>query len=95
MDFEFVIRESGQAVRVVLQKPDLHQNMQMWVCNVKIQSNVLCERQFFGATSLQALESAISILPSLLLALFPGEVFEEAGYPVFPTPSIDKDGFGI
>lgn len=95
LDFELVARESGQMVRILLQKPSLHGNMQMWVCEVKIYSNKSYGRQFFGATSFQALESAISVLPSLLLTLFPGETFEEAGYPVFPTSSIGGDGSGV
>jgi hypothetical protein len=35
-----------------------------------------------GASSLQALELAAGILPSLIQSLFPGEEFTECGAPV-------------
>jgi hypothetical protein len=95
LEFELVAQKSGQAVRVLLWKPCLHESMQMWVCEVRVCSGRSHERRFFGATSFQALESAISMLPSLLLVLFPGEEFKEDGYPVFPTSLINKDGFGV
>jgi hypothetical protein len=44
-------------------------------------------REFFGATSFQALEAAVAVLPTLLLVLYPNETFEELGYPFFPTSS--------
>ena len=95
MEFELIARESGQTVRVLLRKPCLHEGMQMWVCEVKICSEGSHERRFFGATSFQALESAASMLPSLLLTFFPGEEFNEDGCPIFPTSLINKDGFGV
>ena len=56
--------------------------MSCWTCEIRLESDTACVRTVHGASSLQALELAAGILPSLIQSLFPGEEFTECGAPV-------------
>jgi len=93
LTFEFTTLKSGQSVKVTLQKPSPHDTMRCWVCKVYIRPDKLDHREFFGATSFQALEAAVSVVPTLLRTLYPNETLEESGYPFFPAPFVVEDDF--
>ena len=56
--------------------------MSCWTCEIRLESDTACVRNVHGASSLQALELAAGILPSLIQSLVPGDEFTECGAPV-------------
>lgn len=56
--------------------------MSCWTCEIRLESDTVSVRSVHGASSLQALELAAGIMPSLIQSLFPGETFTESGAPV-------------
>lgn len=69
-------------VSVFIAKPVLDDRMSCWTCLICISADEVRERKIYGASSLQALSLAASIVPSLILTFFPGEEFMESGTPV-------------
>ena len=69
-------------VDVIVFKPRLHDAMAAWVCDVCISSDVERKRSFYGATSIQALTSAVTSLEGLLDLFFPEGDLHEEGLPV-------------
>lgn len=60
--------------------------MSCWTCEIRLEADTVCVRNVHGASSLQALELAAAIMPSLIQSLFPGEAFTEFGAPaVLPS----------
>ncbi len=75
-------RVGGPQLSAFISKPVLNSAMSCWTCEVRLESDTACVRNVHGATSLQALELAAGIMPSLIQSLFPGEEFTESGAPV-------------
>lgn len=75
-------RVGGPRLSAFISKPVLNSSMNCWTCEVRLESDPPCVRNIYGASSLQALELAAGIMPSLIQSLFPGEAFTECGAPV-------------
>jgi len=75
-------RAGGPRLSAFISKPVLNSTMNCWTCEIRLESDTACVRNVHGASSLQALELAAGIMPSLIQSLFPGEEFTECGAPV-------------
>ena len=75
-------RVGGPRLSAFISKPVLNSAMSCWTCEIRLEADTACVRNVHGASSLQALELAAGIMPSLIQSLFPGEEFTECGAPV-------------
>jgi hypothetical protein len=75
-------RIGGPRLSAFISKPVLNGAMSCWTCEIRLEADTVSVRNVHGASSLQALELAAGIMPSLIQSLFPGEAFTESGAPV-------------
>ena len=75
-------RVGGRRLSAFISKPVLNSAMSCWTCEIRLESDTDYVRNVHGASSLQALELAAGIMPSLIQSLFPSEAFTECGAPV-------------
>lgn len=78
--------ESSSPIQVYVRIPSVEdQHPGRWTCRFGWVGLAGEERLTFGATSLQALEAALSILAACLQSAFAGKVLQQDGLPfIFP-----------